>query len=83
MVERRACLSVGKSQAYRHDYSVGRSQAYRRDQYHNSRHSGAISLSIVCGSTVPVLRVCSCRKASADSRGQRGARWRCRRHVTT
>ena len=25
---------------------------YRYDQYHNSRHSGAISLSIVCGSMV-------------------------------
>ena len=32
--------------------SVGRSQAYRRDQYRNSRHSGTISLSMVCGSMV-------------------------------
>ena len=31
---------------------LGRSQAYRRDPYRNSRHSGAISLSIICGSTV-------------------------------
>ena len=47
----------------------------------NSRHSGAISLSIVYGSTVP-LRVRSCRKAPVDSRGRRiGARWRCRRAV--
>ena len=45
--------SVGRSQAYRHDRLVGRSQAYWRDQYRNSRHSGAISLSMVCGSTVP------------------------------
>jgi hypothetical protein len=28
---------------------------YRRDQYRNSRHSGAISLLMVCGSTVLVL----------------------------
>ena len=40
--------SVGKSARN----LVGRSQAYRCDQYRNSRHSGAISLSIVCGSTV-------------------------------
>ena len=32
---------------------VGRSQAYQRNQYHNSRHSGAISLSMVCGRAVP------------------------------
>ena len=32
---------------------VGRSHAYRRDPYRNSRHSGAISLLIVYGSTVP------------------------------
>ena len=44
--------SVGRSQAYRHDHSVGRSQVYQRDQYRNSRHSGAIGLSMVCGSTV-------------------------------
>ena len=44
-------LVVG-SQAYRRDRSVGRSQAYQRDQYRDSRHSGAISLSMVCGSTV-------------------------------
>ena len=31
---------------------VGRLQAYRYNQYRNSRHSGAISLSIVYGSTV-------------------------------
>ena len=43
---------VGRSLAYRHDHLVGRSQAYQRDQYRNSRHSGAISLSMVCGSTV-------------------------------
>ena len=41
--------SVGKSARN----LVGRSQAYRRDQYRNSRHSGAISLSMVCGSAVP------------------------------
>ena len=46
-------LVVG-SRAYRRDRSVGRSQAYQRDQYRNSRHSGAISLSMVCGSAVPV-----------------------------
>ena len=40
--------SVGKSARN----LVGRSQAYRRDQYHNSRHSGAIGLSMVYGSTV-------------------------------
>ena len=45
--------SVGRSQAYRHDRLVGRSQAYWRDQYRNSRRSGTISLSMVCGSTVP------------------------------
>ena len=44
--------SVGKSQAYRHDHSVSRSQAYQRNQYRNSRHSGAISLSMVCGRAV-------------------------------
>ena len=27
---------------------------YRHDQYRNSRHSGTIGLSIVCGSAVPV-----------------------------
>ena len=43
---------VVKSQAYRHDYSVGKSQVYQRNQYRNSRHSGAIGLSMVCGSTV-------------------------------
>ena len=42
--------SIGKSARN----LVGRSQAYRRDQYRNSRHSGAIGLSMVCGSTVPV-----------------------------
>ena len=31
---------------------VGRSQVYRRDQYRNSRHSGAIGLSMVCGRAV-------------------------------
>ena len=31
---------------------VGRSYAYQHDRYRNSRHSGAISLSMVCGSTV-------------------------------
>ena len=35
--------------AYR---SVVGSQAYQRDQYRNSRHSGAISLSLLCGSMV-------------------------------
>ena len=40
--------SVGKSARN----LVGRSQAYWRDQYRNSRHSGAISLSMICGSTV-------------------------------
>ena len=44
--------SVGRSQAYRHDHSVGKSQVYQRDQYRNSRHSGAIGLSMVYGSTV-------------------------------
>ena len=44
--------SVGRSLAYRHDHSVGRSQVYQRDQYRNSRHSGAIGLSMVCGSAV-------------------------------
>ena len=40
--------SVGKSARN----LVGRLQAYWCDQYRNSRHSGAISLSMVCGSTV-------------------------------
>ena len=40
--------SVGKSARN----LVGRLQAYRCDQYRNSRHSGAIGLSMVCGSTV-------------------------------
>ena len=31
---------------------VGRSHAYRHDRYRNSRHSGAISLSMVYGSIV-------------------------------
>ena len=31
---------------------VSRSQAYQRDQYCNSRHSGAISLLMVCSSIV-------------------------------
>ena len=40
--------SVGKSARN----LVGRLQAYLRDQYRNSRHSGAISLSMVYGSIV-------------------------------
>ena len=40
--------SVGKSARN----LVGRLQAYRCNQYRNRRHSGAISLSMVCGSTV-------------------------------
>ena len=40
--------SVGKSARN----LVGRLQAYRCYQYRNSRHSGAISLSMVCGSIV-------------------------------
>ena len=50
----------------RHDYLVGRSQAYRRDPYRNSRHSGAISLSIVCGSMVLALGQ-FCRQISIES----------------
>ena len=46
---------VGRSQAYRHDHLVGGLQVYWRDQYRNSRHNGAISLSMVCGSTVPAI----------------------------
>ena len=42
--------SIGKST----QNLVGRSQAYQHNQYHNSRHSGAIGLLMVCGSTVPV-----------------------------
>ena len=41
--------SIGKSARN----LVGRSHAYRHDRYRNSRHSGAISLSMVCGSIVP------------------------------
>ena len=41
-------------------------QAYRRDQYHNSRHSGAISLSMVCGSTV-LVQGQFCRRISMES----------------
>jgi hypothetical protein len=54
--------------------SISRSVNRRRTSTiicRNSRHSGAISLSMVHGSTVPVLRVRSCRKAPADSRGRR------------
>ena len=32
---------------------VSKSHAYQHNRYRNSRHSGAISLLIVCGSTVP------------------------------
>ena len=45
---------------------VGRLQAYRCDQYHNSRHSGAISLSMVCGSTV-LAQGQFCRRISMNS----------------
>jgi hypothetical protein len=41
--------SIGKSARN----LVGRSHVYRYDWYRNSRHSGAISLSMVCGSIVP------------------------------
>ena len=45
---------------------VGRSQAYRRDQYCNSRHSGAISLSMVYSSMV-LVQGQFCRQIGMES----------------
>ena len=54
VVKYRACLSVDRLiVGIQARLFVCGSQAYWRDQYCNSRHSGAISLSMVCGSTVP------------------------------
>ena len=46
---------VSRLQAYQYDYYlIYRLLAYWHNQYRNSRHSGAISLLIIYGSTVPV-----------------------------
>ena len=45
---------------------VGRLLVYWCDQYRNSRHSGAIGLSMVCGSTV-LAHGRFCRQISTES----------------
>ena len=54
--------SVGKSARN----LVGRLQAYQYNQYRNSRHSGAISLSMVYGSTV-LAQSRFCRQIGTES----------------